>query len=166
MEPSVSKGGERERGGGGGGGRRGGEEEKGDGKRKGRGERRGRSKREERKEGEREEVSINSFPVWSVLHVQYKCKALKMLTTDDRGREKERERGGRRGMQSTEDADHRGLFPQKNKQNLQNHIGESRTNGHIVCGGRGRHVCYKSTFPLPLSIYTQTLAYKASHDIT
>ena len=81
-----------------------------------RGERRGGSKREERKEGEGEEVSINSFPVWSVLHVQYKCKALKMLTTGGRG--KERERGGRRGMQSTEDADHRGLFPQKNKQKL------------------------------------------------
>ena len=71
-----------------------GEEEKGGGKRKGRGERRGGSKREERKEEEREEVSINSFPVWSVLHVQYKCKALKMLTTGGRG--KERERGGRR----------------------------------------------------------------------
>ena len=87
--------GERERGGGRKergreeGGRRRAEEEKGDGKRKGRGERRGGSKREERKEGKGEEVS--SFPVWSVLYVQYKCKALKMLTTGG-GREGEGER--------------------------------------------------------------------------
>ena len=111
------------------------------------------------KEMKRED-SNNFFPVRAVLHVQYKCKALKILTTEGEGGRKE-------------DANHWGLFPQKNKQNLQNSIGESRTNGHIVCGERGHHVCYVSTFhfshqfPLALSfIYTQTLAYKASHDIT
>ena len=73
------------------------------------------------------------------------CKALKMLTTG--------EEGGRK------DANHRGLFPQKNKQNLQNSIGESRTNGDIVCGERGHHVCYISSlppFPLSLKLHVYT----------
>ena len=82
-----------------------------------------------------------------------------MLTMGGRGGE-----GGRK-----QDANHRGLFPQKNKQNLQNSIGESRTNGHIVCGERRRHVRYIPSlppFPLALSfIYTQNQVYKASHDI-
>ena len=165
MEPSVSEGGERR--------------EEGEGQRKRRGERRGGSKTEERKEGKGEEVCTNSFPVWSVLHVQYKCKALKMLTTGGEGRrgrevegeeckalkmlmtgereELRKKEGGEGGRK--EDANHRGLFPQKNKQNLQNSIGESRTNGHVVCGDRGRHVCYISSlppFPLSLKLHVYT----------
>ena len=96
MEPSVSEGGERR-------GKEG-EGEGGEGERKIRG-------REERREGERRkegkggkeverEDSNNFFPVWSVLHVQYKCKALKILTI---GGEGDADNGGerRRGRKET-----------------------------------------------------------------
>lgn len=122
--------------------RRGGEKDKG------REERRGGEGKMEGKGGKevKREDSNNFFPVRAVLHVQYKCKALKVLMTEGEG--------GRK------DANHWGLFPQKNKQNLQNSIGESRTNGYIVCGERGHHVCYISSlppFPLSFKLHTYSI---------